>query len=280
MVTYLDDVSRLKMVLFAALARDAMVRDIEDDLDDAVVAEAAAASLSLDDVDNVHAWHGSQVDVGPPVMDHSACPLAVNGLGRCGSPWCTSYICTRLGHRMLEPSAVAVEAPCCDSELWSNEMISMLDTSLPAIMDTFCDVLRHGIDLVTDYSGLGGAEIAIDQVMSGLAWNGKGDLHIKCARASDVSRLCQECLLLHEGPSSPVCVLRGSLERSPYAFVADLNCHLRTNAYRYNTYMYKEIFQIYVYIYTYSTYIYVVEYIYIYIYIDPYNGFCVCNIII
>lgn len=73
-----------------------------------------------------------------------------------------------------------------------------------------------GLNLNTDYSGLGGPEVALQQVL--LAVQEERPSIQDCvvvSKAGDLLAHCRSVLLQHSGPSKPKCVFGDSLDRCP-----------------------------------------------------------------
>ena len=88
----------------------------------------------------------------------------------------------------------------------------------PDAVANFATKLEQGIQMVTDYSGVGPPEVcmqfvvdALPKIAGGVAPEGC----FQCERASDIDTCCRQILLCHEGPGAPACVFGQFSERCP-----------------------------------------------------------------
>ena len=80
------------------------------------------------------------------------------------------------------------------------------------------DKCSEGLCLITEYSGLGGPEESLSQLMecvSSLA--GKTFDNVSCLKAGDIQEHCRKVLCSHSGPLAPKCVFGDLLDRCPAA---------------------------------------------------------------
>ena len=125
-------------------------------------------------------------------------------------------------------TAVALK-PCSCSRLqvkvlrWAEHSVRSLESRGPQVLEQdlvgrLKAVVKSGLDVRTDYSGLGSAEESTRHIMlalqklHGLA---PGEGRVCCRRAGDLSGVCRSLLLHHVGPTKPRCVQGDICERIP-----------------------------------------------------------------
>ena len=105
-------------------------------------------------------------------------------------------------------------ASSAEAFAWAPRSLQMLrDRGLAHLGENYAArlhrALQQGICLRTDYSGLGGAEEALHQLVAAL------NLPETCQQACDLSEACRDLLCSRYGPSMPRCVHVDILARAP-----------------------------------------------------------------
>ena len=122
------------------------------------------------------------------------------------SPW---------GDMRVGPQNAAEAFQCIESAL------IMLQANAPLINveqpeKTLLEALSNGIELSTDFSGMGGGEEAMRRIVAGarkVYGHELPESSFTCVRAGDIAEHCRSVLRSHEGPSRPQCVFGDVLER-------------------------------------------------------------------
>ena len=83
--------------------------------------------------------------------------------------------------------------------------------------------MYQGLRLSTDYSGLGAAEEALNQLLAAsrsmaAAQGLPLDATFQCQRAGDQATHCRKVLMCHTGPFRPCCIHNNSMDRCPEKF--------------------------------------------------------------
>ena len=127
-----------------------------------------------------------------------------------------------------------------DTFLWAQQFLQTM-----GLLSVFCigvdlearlrATLGAGLQLITDYSGMGCPEEALRLILiavgGGLLESGK----VRVLRAGDLNAICRGVLLAHLGPLSPHCVFGDILSRAPKTMLTRLQslakaCQKRADA--------------------------------------------------
>lgn len=97
---------------------------------------------------------------------------------------------------------------------WAQQYWAKLSTH--GLGHALANALGRGLNIHTDYSGMGGPEDAVRQIVE--AAPNSDDLRdgrVRFERAGDCDEICRQVLLNHEGWSSPGCVFGSITDRCP-----------------------------------------------------------------
>ncbi|CAE7374341.1 unnamed protein product [Symbiodinium sp. CCMP2592] len=109
-----------------------------------------------------------------------------------------------------------------DLFMWPSLFLRKIQAAAPERLQVFDAKLQKGIQLITDYSGLGTPEIclrflceAFRDLVGGSSSATATSAPLTCARAADVDMYCRRMLMAHDGPAAPACVFGQFSERCP-----------------------------------------------------------------
>ena len=119
---------------------------------------------------------------------------------------------------------------------WPDVFLAKLEDKCSGAYQELLRKLRQGVAVVTDYSGVGSPEIALEFIVQALQKRcGQSDdsagLQLRCLYAADADAQCRRVLLSHStGVAAPCCVLGNMLERCPQSLL--LECEQMLDDYR------------------------------------------------
>ena len=105
--------------------------------------------------------------------------------------------------------------------MWPSLFLRKIQTAAPDGLQLFDAKLQKGIDLITDYSGIGTPEMCLHFLCEAFFDLVEGssiraaDPPLICARAADIDVHCRRVLLAQNGPAAPACVFGQFSERCP-----------------------------------------------------------------